>query len=88
MDMTETTLAGLSPGARAEVTRLTTAGALRRRLLDIGLTPGTAAEALYRSRNGGIAAYRIRGAVFALRREDAGTVLVRISGDGGEAAWA
>ena len=75
--MSETTLAALPPRADARVLRLTTGGEMRRRLLDIGLTPGTAVRALYRSRGGGLTAYRIRGAVVALRKADAQTVLVR-----------
>ena len=84
--MTETTLSSLAPGRGAYVTRLTTLGALRRRLLDVGLTPGAAVWALWRGRGGGIAAYRIRGAVVALRRADADTVLVRVPAEGEEAA--
>lgn len=78
------TLFALPAGRRAAVARLDTAGALRRRLLDIGLTPGAEVTALFRGR-GGITACRIRGAVIALRRADADTVLVSLS-PGKEAA--
>ena len=84
MAMSEATLAALAPGERAVVMRLTTAGEMRRRLLDLGFTPGAAVTALLRARGGGFAAYRVRGAVIALRRADAATVLVRAA----EAAWA
>ena len=76
--MPETTLAALPAGQTALVTRLTTEGDMRRRLLDLGLTPGTAVTALCRGRGGGIAAYGVRGAALALRRADAQTVLVSI----------
>lgn len=80
--MPETTLAALPLGAAAQVVRLTTAGAMRRRLLDVGLTPGAAVTALSRTRRGNIAAYGIRGAVIALRRADAQTVVVRAAEGG------
>lgn len=63
---------------RAVVCALTTAGAMRRRLMDIGLTPGTDVEALYRSGFGDLTAYLIRGTVIALRSEDAGTIQVEL----------
>ena len=67
--MLETTLAALPAGTAARVERLTTAGDMRRRLLDVGLTPGTAVSVLCRGR-GGSAACDVRGAVIALRRND------------------
>ena len=74
--MSTMTLNILPRGQRAVVSTLTTDGAMRRRLLDIGLTPGTGVEALYRSGFGGLTAYLIRGTVIALRSEDAGTIQV------------
>ena len=70
------TLGALPAGRRAVVQRLVTAGGMRRRLLDIGLTPGAQVETLFRAGGGQIAAYRVRGAVIALRRADADGVLV------------
>ncbi len=58
-------------GTRAKVTELHLEGAERRRLLDLGLAIGTIVEALRRSPLGDPVAYRIRGAVIALRREQA-----------------
>lgn len=63
-------LSDLKPGQRAVVRRLTTAGGMRRRLMDIGLKEGTAVECVGRSPAGDPAAYLIRGAVIALRVED------------------
>ena len=70
------TLNILPRGSAAIVSGLTTDGAMRRRLMDIGLTPGARVEALYRSCSGDPTAYLIRGAVIALRSEDARTVVV------------
>ena len=46
-------------------------GLERRRLMDIGILPGTKIEAEMRSPSGDPTAYRVRGAIVALRREQA-----------------
>ena len=71
-------LSSLDPGERAVVVGLSAAcrGAERRRFLDLGLIPGTEVEAELRSAGGDPTAYRIRGAVIALRREQAEMVQV------------
>jgi DtxR family Mn-dependent transcriptional regulator len=62
------TVVGLSPRCR---------GAERRRLLDLGIVPGTVVRAEIISAGGDPTAYRVRGALIALRREQAD--LIRIS---------
>ncbi len=69
-------LSGMKTGGRARVVRLNTEGAMRRRLLDLGLVEGTTVECLHRSMWGDPAAYQIRGAVIALRRSDGDGILV------------
>jgi ferrous iron transport protein A len=49
-------------------------------MLDLGLVAGTAVETVLRSPAGDPIAYQIRGAVIALRREEAVQILV-------EPAW-
>ena len=49
---------------------------MRRRLQDIGMVDGTTVECVQRSPLGDPSAYWIRGAVIALRREDASAVQV------------
>lgn len=56
---------------------------LRRRCLDLGLLPGTEVEAVMDSPLGDPVAYRIRGALIALRREDAEGVLVELIEEAG-----
>ena len=73
----EYTLNSLERGIPAVVSALTAKGAMRRRLMDIGFTPGSPVQALYRSCSGDPVAYLICGAVIALRSEDAATVLVQ-----------
>jgi DtxR family Mn-dependent transcriptional regulator len=51
-------------------------GAERRRMLDLGILPGTTIEAVLRSPSGDPTAYRIRDALIALRREQADLVRV------------
>ena len=52
-------------------------GMERRRLLDLGLLPGTLVEAKMASASGDPVAYRIRGAVIALRRSQAEQIHVQ-----------
>jgi Fe2+ transport system protein FeoA len=65
------TLAEVGIGAEAVVKGLRLEGAERRRLLDLGLVPGTHVIAEMRSPLGDPTAYRVRGAIIALRREQA-----------------
>ena len=64
-------LSRLGPGQAARVTALEAQGSMRRRLQDLGLTPGALVECLYKSPLGDPRAYLIRGAVIALRQKDA-----------------
>lgn len=72
----ETKLASLKEGQSATVRELSAEGALRRRLQDIGLIQGTRVECIGASPLGDPCAYLIRGAVIALRGEDAAFILV------------
>ncbi|MFZ7120895.1 MAG: FeoA family protein [Eubacteriaceae bacterium] len=65
-------------GAFARVKRLTHNGSLRRRMLDLGLIKDTTVVALRKSPAGDPIAYEIRGAVIALRCEEASKVLVEL----------
>lgn len=72
-------LSALQPGETGEVVQIvpTCRGAERRRFLDLGVTPGTAITAEMRSPGGEPTAYRIRGALIALRRRQAEQIKVR-----------
>ncbi|MGI6264304.1 MAG: FeoA family protein [Acutalibacteraceae bacterium] len=69
-------LSALTPGQTASVCRVSPESRLQRRLLDIGLIEHTPVTCLQVSPGGDPVAYGIRGAVIALRREDAAGVLV------------
>ena len=68
--MSTITLDALRVGQWGQVAEVLTEPAMRRRLLDLGLVPGTAVSCTAVSPAGDPAAYLIRGAVIALRRRD------------------
>lgn len=72
------TLAELSPGAVGRVAGISPAchGAQRRRLLDLGVVPGTEIKVVLRSAGGDPTAYEIRGALIGLRRQQAEWILL------------
>lgn len=69
----------LVAGERAQVVALSEdcQGFERRRLLDLGLSPGALVERRYQAPLGGPAAYRLRGVTLALRPGQARMVTVR-----------
>lgn len=69
-------LSALPLGKKAKVKVLTSNGAARRRMQDLGLTLDTEIEALHKSPSGDPVAYQIRGAVIALRLDDTARILV------------
>lgn len=69
-------LDALAVGSCALVSRVTAVGRIRRRLLDIGLVPGTKVEVLRRSPAGDPTAFEVRGGIIALRQEDSQKVIV------------
>ena len=70
------TLDQLQPGESAVVTQLASTGLNRRRMMDLGILPGTRIEIEMKSPLGDPVAYRVRGAVIALRREQAREILI------------
>lgn len=71
-------LSDLKPGDRARVVTVsrTCRGAERRRLLDLGFVPGSEVSVEWNSPTGDPTAYRVRGTVLALRREQAASIRV------------
>jgi DtxR family Mn-dependent transcriptional regulator len=67
------TLAVLRPGQQGQVVAISPRcrGAERRRMMDLGILPGAVIGAELISPSGDPTAYRIRGAMIALRREQA-----------------
>lgn len=75
-------LKDLAIGERGEVVGLAPSmrGAERRRMMDLGLLPGTNVTAEYASAGRSPIAYRIRGALIALRDEQAEQIIIRREG--------
>ncbi len=72
-------LTALKPGESGKVVNISPAsrGVERRRLMDLGILPGTVIAAEMRSPSGDPTAYRIRGALIALRHEQGNLVNIR-----------
>ena len=69
-------LTSVKEGISAEVKHLISDGLSNRRLLDLGFVPGTRITCLYAAPSGTPRAYLVRGAVVALRQNDAKKVLI------------
>lgn len=70
------TLAMLETGSSARVQTLQLDSVIRRRLQDIGLIENTLVQCVQKSPSGNPVAYRIRGAIIALRLQDAEKILL------------
>ncbi len=62
---------------KVQVFKLLSTGLPRRRMLDLGLIPGTIIDVVRKSPLGDPVAYNIRGALIALRQEESEQILVR-----------
>ncbi len=71
-------LADLTIGSSCRVNSIELAGLLRRRIIDLGILPGTVVECIRRSPAGDPTAYRVRGATIALRNADASQIKVSL----------
>jgi DtxR family Mn-dependent transcriptional regulator len=73
-------LSDLAQGQRGVVVRIAQGcrGPERRRLLDLGMVPGTIVEAAFSSPTGNPMAYSVRGALIAIRRRQASQIQVRL----------
>lgn len=76
--MNATTLYSLREGQKAYVQDITTAGSMKRRLMDLGVISGTPIQCLQKSPAGDPVAYLIRGAAIALRSEDSENIKVTL----------
>lgn len=81
------TLLSVPIGGAATVAGIRGGGAMRRRLMDLGLTAHATVEHLFDAPSGNPRAYQIRGTVIALRNDDAAAVDVWPSGNRGDDAW-
>lgn len=70
------TLNNLTKGGVAQIYDLEARGDMRRRLLDLGIIPGTRTKCLFTSAKGAISAYLFGDTVIALRRDDAKKIVI------------
>lgn len=73
-------LSALTAGDSCRVAAIELNGLLRRRILDMGMVPGTAVECIRRSPTGDPIAFKVRDSVIALRQEDASRIKVYLVG--------
>ena len=78
------TLDKLNINEKATVAGVDAALSMYRRMLDLGFVKGTAVECVGKSPSGDPAAYLVRGAVIAIRREDARGIYVNVNVNGEE----
>ena len=69
-------LSNISIGSNCKIANIEHEGLMRRRILDLGILPGTAVECIRRGPSGDPTAYYIRGTTIALRHEDAAKINV------------
>ncbi len=69
-------LTDLKEGQKGFVSHLLSNDSMRRRLQDLGIIYGTPIECLQKGPSGDPIAYKIRGAVIALRTEDANKIII------------
>jgi ferrous iron transport protein A len=75
-DVLTRNLTQMNEGESARVRSLQNPGPMKRRLQDLGLVEGTRVRCIQKSPYGDPVAYGFRGAVIALRKEDAMGVVV------------
>ncbi len=69
-------LADLSIGTTGKISSVEIDGLLRRRVLDLGMVPGTQVQCIRRSPAGDPIAFRVRNTTIALRSHDASLIKV------------
>lgn len=75
--MMNQTLDTLTIGKTGYVESIETEESIRRRFLDIGLTPGCKVTCVLMSPSKNPNAYLIRGAIIAIRKEDAKSIIIK-----------
>lgn len=77
MEMETKKLSALAPAQTGLVAALEGRDAAQRRLLELGLIPGTRVQCLFTAPTGSPIAYQVRGSVIGLRRENADQIWVQ-----------
>lgn len=69
-------LSDLAVGSYCQVAAVELEGLIRRRILDLGMVPGTPVQCVRKSPAGDPIAFYVRGSMIALRNEDARLIKV------------
>jgi ferrous iron transport protein A len=77
-NMQEKTLDFIEPETSVKVLKVTGQKSSRKRILDMGLTPGTRVEVIRRAPLGDPVEFKLKGYNLSLRKKEAETVLVEI----------
>ena len=72
----QTHLSQMPVGSTCTIADLHLEGLLRRRVMDLGIIPGTAVQCIRKGPSGDPIAYTVRGTTIALRKEDAAKINV------------
>lgn len=70
-------LCNIHEGCTAKVESLCAKGLLKERMLSLGLTPGTLIKVIRKGPKDNLTLYDIRGAMIALRKEEASFIYVK-----------
>ncbi len=75
--MQEISLSDLNVGEKARIISVGSSGAARRRVMDMGLVPGSLIEVIRRAPMGDPIEFKVRGYMISLRKEEAKQIIVR-----------
>ena len=77
MSITVMPLSKSKKNQKSKVLSIRLKGPQRRRIFDLGIINGTTLTTIQKSPYGGLKSYEIRGAIIAIRDEDAGKIIVK-----------
>lgn len=75
--MTETTLDKLIPGVKASIVKIQLKGTVRRKLMDMGLVPGSKIEVIRVAPLGDPIEFSIKGYNLSIRKQEASNIVVK-----------
>lgn len=75
-----TTLDNLEPGYRAKVIHIKGKGSTRRRILDMGMVPGSDVEVVRKAPLGDPIEFKVKGYNLSLRKDEAELIVVQVLG--------
>lgn len=76
--MNEFCLSNIDLDTKAIIKKINADDSIKRRLFDLGLTPGTIVQKKLKNFSGNMYAYMVRGALIAIRNDDANEILVEV----------